>query len=70
MDFNAIITPILEFFSTGVGKVIADILKALYNVFFPANAPAASVDAATTTQAATTTTQAATAADATAAPKK
>ncbi|MCS4536478.1 hypothetical protein [Corynebacterium sp. HS2168-gen11] len=59
MDFNAIITPILEFFSTGVGKLIAGIFKALYSVFFPANAPAASVDVVTaadsTTAAAATT---------------
>ncbi|MGZ7497608.1 hypothetical protein ACXM2N_11130 [Corynebacterium sp. ZY180755] len=41
MDFNAILAPAVEFFSNGIGAVIADFFKMLYAVLFPANAEAA-----------------------------
>lgn len=44
MDFNAIINPVLEFFSEGIGEVIANILKALYAVLYPANSDAATIN--------------------------
>ncbi|WBT08656.1 hypothetical protein PAB09_12475 [Corynebacterium sp. SCR221107] len=43
MDINAILNPILEFFSTGVGAMIADFLKVVYALLYPANAEAASL---------------------------
>ncbi|MFI5505718.1 hypothetical protein ACFLIN_10340 [Corynebacterium kutscheri] len=33
--------PILEFFSTGIGKVIADVLKVIYTILYPSNADSA-----------------------------
>lgn len=41
MDFNALLEPIVAFFSDGIGAVIARIGEFFYNVFFPANAEAA-----------------------------
>lgn len=41
MDLGTLIEPILAFFSQGVGKAIADALKFLYQLLYPANAPAA-----------------------------
>ncbi|GAA0206409.1 MULTISPECIES: hypothetical protein [Corynebacterium] len=38
MDLAAILEPVLAFFREGVGKGIADILAALYDLFYPANA--------------------------------
>ncbi|PFG27752.1 hypothetical protein [Corynebacterium renale] len=52
MDFNALLEPVIQFFSTGIGEIIANIAKVFYAVLFPANADAAStiVDAATNAQ--------------------
>lgn len=33
--------PLVQFFSGGIGKVIADVMTALYELLFPANADAA-----------------------------
>lgn len=41
MDLGALLEPMLAFFSDGIGKVIADVLRAIYEVLFPANADAA-----------------------------
>lgn len=41
MDFNAILAPVVEFFSDGIGAIIADFFEILYNIFYPANAEAA-----------------------------
>ncbi|GAA1472953.1 hypothetical protein P4N68_05630 [Corynebacterium felinum] len=46
MDINAMIEPILKFFSEGIGAVIASIAKAIYQALYPANAPAATTDLA------------------------
>lgn len=43
MDINAILNPILEFFSAGVGAMIADFVKVVYALLYPANAEAASL---------------------------
>ncbi|WP_275060723.1 hypothetical protein [Corynebacterium ulcerans] len=39
MDINAILLPVMDFFS----RVIANILQAIYSFFYPANAPAATL---------------------------
>ena len=41
MDIGAMLDPILQFFSEGIGKGIADLFRFLYEAFFPANADAA-----------------------------
>lgn len=41
MDFDFLLAPVIEFFSNGIGAVIAQIAEFLYSVFFPANADAA-----------------------------
>ena len=41
MDLNAILDPIVAFFSEGIGKIISDVLRTLYSVFYPANSEAA-----------------------------
>ena len=41
MNFDAIISQLTDFFSTGVGKTIADVLWTIYTALFPANAEAA-----------------------------
>jgi len=41
MDLGAIVEPLIAFFSDGIGKVIADALRLIYNILYPANAPAA-----------------------------
>ena len=41
MDFNAIIEPAIKFFSTGIGAMIAEFARAIYNALYPANAGAA-----------------------------
>ncbi|AIT90135.1 MULTISPECIES: hypothetical protein [Corynebacterium] len=43
MDINAILLPVMDFFSQGIGRVIANILQAIYSFFYPANAPAATL---------------------------
>ncbi|WP_179129623.1 hypothetical protein [Corynebacterium pacaense] len=40
MDFNAIINPIIEFFSTGVGQIIAQWARVIFDLIYPANADA------------------------------
>lgn len=41
MDLGALVEPLVAFFSEGIGKTIMDILSVIYQVLFPANAPAA-----------------------------
>lgn len=41
MNLDAIVSQLTQFFSTGVGKTIADVLWAVYTLLFPANAEAA-----------------------------
>ncbi|WP_288833202.1 hypothetical protein [uncultured Corynebacterium sp.] len=38
MDFAALLEPAIKFFSEGVGKVIADFARMLYEILYPANA--------------------------------
>ena len=41
MDLGALVEPLTAFFSEGIGKAIMDVLSVIYQVLFPANAPAA-----------------------------
>ena len=41
MDLGALVEPLMGFFSQGIGKAIADALTLIYNLLYPANAPAA-----------------------------
>lgn len=41
MDLGALVEPLVAFFSQGVGKAIMDTLTVIYELLFPANAPAA-----------------------------
>ncbi|CQD14533.1 hypothetical protein ACL1HS_11000 [Corynebacterium striatum] len=41
MDFDSLLAPVIEFFSTGIGAVIAKVAEFIYSVLFPANAGAA-----------------------------
>ncbi|MCG7279658.1 MULTISPECIES: hypothetical protein [Corynebacterium] len=41
MDIGAMLDPLVQFFSGGIGKSIADVMTFLYELFFPANAEAA-----------------------------
>lgn len=41
MNFGALVEPLVAFFSDGIGKTIMDVLSVIYQVLFPANAPAA-----------------------------
>ncbi|BAU97311.1 hypothetical protein N24_3049 [Corynebacterium suranareeae] len=45
MDFNVIINPIIEFFSTDFGAMVAQIGRTLFDLLFPANTDAAVVNA-------------------------
>ncbi|MGD7003503.1 hypothetical protein [Corynebacterium halotolerans] len=45
MNFDEILAPVIEFFSDGIGAVIASIGEVLYNLSYPSNAdPASPVD--------------------------
>lgn len=41
MDLGALVEPLVAFFSQGIGKQVLDFLSVIYEVLFPANAPAA-----------------------------
>ncbi|WP_168707206.1 hypothetical protein [Corynebacterium endometrii] len=41
MDLNALLAPVIDFFSDGIGAVIAQIAEVVYSILFPANADAA-----------------------------
>mgnify|MGYP001758840884 CR=1 FL=1 len=41
MNLDAIVGQLSQFFSDGIGKIIADFLWSLYTILFPANAPGA-----------------------------
>lgn len=41
MNLDAIVSQLTQFFSTGIGKTIADVLWTIYTILFPANAEAA-----------------------------
>ncbi len=41
MDLAALIDPVIAFFNDGIGKVIRDVLTLIYQILYPANAPAA-----------------------------
>lgn len=41
MDLNSLLEPVIAFFSDGIGAVIRDVLVALYEILYPANAEAA-----------------------------
>ena len=41
MDLGSLVEPLAAFFSEGIGKSIMDVLSVIYQVLFPANAPAA-----------------------------
>ena len=49
MDFNAIIEPAIKFFSTGIGAMIAEFARAIYNALYPANAGAATTETSAVT---------------------
>ncbi|MCS4490070.1 hypothetical protein N7326_07025 [Corynebacterium sp. ES2794-CONJ1] len=44
MDMNALLEPLMKFLATDIGKIIETIVKVFYAVFYPANAPAATLD--------------------------
>lgn len=45
MDIGAMLDPLVQFFSEGIGKMIADAMTVLYELLYPANAePAAPVE--------------------------
>ncbi len=41
MNFDAILAPIIEFFSHGIGATIARVGETIYNFLFPSNADSA-----------------------------
>lgn len=41
MNLDVIVAQLSQFFSDGIGKIIADLLWNLYTILYPANAPAA-----------------------------
>lgn len=41
MNFDALLAPVIDFFSTGIGQVIRNIAEFLYSIFSPSNAEAA-----------------------------
>ncbi|WP_197079705.1 hypothetical protein [Corynebacterium kalinowskii] len=41
MDINSIMTPVLDFFSHGIGEIIANVMRVIYALIYPANAEAA-----------------------------
>lgn len=41
MNLDAILQPVIDFFSEGIGAVLRDIAEAVYMFLFPANAEAA-----------------------------
>ncbi|MEX3517950.1 hypothetical protein VVR26_10975 [Corynebacterium camporealensis] len=41
MDLNSLLEPVIAFSSDGIGAVIRDVLVALYEILYPANAEAA-----------------------------
>lgn len=41
MDINSIMMPIIDFFSHGIGQIIANVMRVLYGLFYPSNAEAA-----------------------------
>ncbi|QPK79052.1 hypothetical protein G7Y31_11240 [Corynebacterium lizhenjunii] len=43
MDFNALLEPLINFFSHGIGAVIAQIGQFLYGLLYPSNAEAAHI---------------------------
>ncbi|AKK07267.1 hypothetical protein CMUST_14875 [Corynebacterium mustelae] len=44
MNLDAVLEPILKFFSDGIGAIIANIAKAIYHFLYPANADAATTN--------------------------
>lgn len=42
MNFEEILAPVIEFFSDGIGAIIASIGEVLYNLSYPSNADPAS----------------------------
>lgn len=43
MDLNALLEPVVTFFSEGIGAVIRDIATFIYELLYPANAEAAHI---------------------------
>ncbi len=41
MDLGAMVEPLVGFFSQGIGKAIMEFLNVIYQILYPANAPAA-----------------------------
>ncbi|MEJ5997819.1 hypothetical protein [Corynebacterium sp. H130] len=41
MDINSIMTQVVDFFSHGIGEIIANVMRVIYAVLYPANAEAA-----------------------------
>ncbi|QNE90355.1 hypothetical protein H0194_05140 [Corynebacterium incognita] len=41
MNFNEILEPVIEFFSHGIGAIIAEVAKFLYHFAYPSNAEGA-----------------------------
>ncbi|AGG67908.1 hypothetical protein [Corynebacterium callunae] len=40
MDFNLLINPIIEFFATDLGAIVAQVGRTIFDFLFPANADA------------------------------
>ncbi|WP_290277427.1 hypothetical protein [Corynebacterium faecale] len=45
MDFNVIINPILEFLATDLGQLSSDVGRTLFDLLYPANADAPTIEA-------------------------
>ncbi|QMV84119.1 hypothetical protein HW450_06920 [Corynebacterium hindlerae] len=41
MDINSIMGPIVDFFTHGIGQIIANVMRVIYSIFYPSNAEAA-----------------------------
>ncbi|MDU0479184.1 hypothetical protein QVA66_08010 [Staphylococcus chromogenes] len=41
MDINSLMAPAVEFSSTGIGQLLVNVMQAIWAVFWPSNAPAA-----------------------------
>ncbi len=44
MNFDAMLEPVFQFFSHGIGATIAEILRVVYEFLYPSNAGAATTD--------------------------
>ncbi|WP_169747267.1 hypothetical protein [Corynebacterium epidermidicanis] len=43
MDINSLMAPLVEFSSTGIGQILANVMQVIYAILYPSNAPAAAL---------------------------